>query len=333
MTDSLKIGLFGAGHLGKIHLQQWHEIPEAQLIGFYEPDDATAAQVSAQWNLPRFESAAALIRASDAVDIVSSTTAHYGLVKMALQTGRHVFVEKPLAATLEEAAELVQLCQESHLKAAVGHVERFNPALLALGTEGQQLQPMFVESHRLATYNPRGTDVSVILDLMIHDIDIVLHLVKSPLRRVSASGVAVVSQSPDIANARLEFDNGCVANLTASRISLKKMRKMRLFQRDAYISLDFLEKKTEVVRLGETAAHEDALALPIELGDGSQKTISVHLPEVPVVNAIRQELMDFTEAVRHNRQPAVSLQDGYAAMDVAYQILEKMKAQQLLAEK
>lgn len=333
MTDSLKIGLFGAGHLGKIHLQQWRGMPQAQLIGFYEPDDAAAAQVLEQYQIPRFTSPADLMSASEAVDIVTSTTAHYGLVKMALQMGRHVFVEKPLAATLEEAAELVQLCEESNLKAAVGHVERFNPALLALGAEGQSLQPMFVESHRLATYNPRGTDVSVILDLMIHDIDIVLHLVKSPLLRVSASGVAVVSSSFDIANARLEFDNGCVANLTASRISLKKMRKMRLFQRDAYISLDFLEKKTEVVKLGEAADQEDAFALPIELGDGSHKTISVHLPAVPAVNAIREELLDFTLAVRQNRQPAVSLQDGYAAMNVAYQILEKMKAQQLTGER
>lgn len=333
MRDPLKIGLFGAGHLGKIHLQQWREIPQAQLIGFYEPDDSAAAQVQAQYELPRFENPSDLIAASEAVDIVTSTTAHYGLVKMALQMGRHVFVEKPLAATLEEAAELVQLCQESNLKAAVGHVERFNPALLALTAAHQSLQPMFVESHRLATYNPRGTDVSVILDLMIHDIDIVLHLVKSPLRRVSASGVAVVSKSFDIANARLEFDNGCVANLTASRISLKKMRKMRLFQRDAYISLDFLEKKTEVVRLGEDAAHDDAIALPIELVDGSHQTISVHMPEVPVINAIRAELTDFTESVVNNRKPAVSIQDGFSAMEVAYKILEKMKAQQLLSEK
>jgi len=331
MTPSLKIGLFGAGHLGKIHLQQWQEIPRASLIGFYEPDDTTAARVAGQWHIPRFTNATELMKAADAVDIVSNTTAHYPLVKTALQLGRHVFVEKPLAATLEEARELVQLCAESGLKAAVGHVERFNPALLALQQEGQALQPLFVESHRLATYNPRGTDVSVILDLMIHDIDIVLHLVGSRLRRVSASGVAVVSQSPDIANARLEFENGCVANLTASRISLKKMRKMRLFQRDAYISLDFLEKKTEVVRLNEAGADQDELAMPIELGDGSQKTISVHLPEVPVVNAIREELQDFTDAVLGNRTPRVSLQDGYAAMDVAYQILEKMKAQQALA--
>lgn len=332
MTNALKIGLFGAGHLGKIHLQQWLEIPEADITGFFEPDDATARQVTERWGLTRFTDPGALMQAADAVDIVTSTTAHYQLVKMALQAGKPVFVEKPLAATLAEAAELVQLCQESRQIAAVGHVERFNPALLALGDEGQRLQPMFVESHRLAQYNPRGTDVSVILDLMIHDIDIVLHLVKSPLRRVSASGVAVVSQSPDIANARLEFDNGCVANLTASRISLKKMRKMRLFQRDAYISLDFLEKRTEVVRLGEAATDgADALSLPIELGDGSQKNISVHLPAVPAVNAIREELTDFVRAVQAQRPPAVTLEAGFAAMDVAYQILDKMKAQQLLA--
>ena len=208
------------------------------------------------------------------------------------------------------------------MKCQVGHVERYNPAYLALTEE--TLQPMFIEAHRLAQFNPRGTDVSVILDLMIHDIDIVMHLVKSPVRRISASGVSVISETTDIANARIEFDNGCVANLTSSRISLKKMRKMRLFQRDAYIGIDFLEKKAEVVRLKEQGEKNGIMDFPIELANGDKKVISVQMPEVGSINAIRMELAEFADAVLNDKPVRVSVYDGYQAMDVAHQILKKM---------
>lgn len=318
----LKIGLFGAGHLGKIHLQQWLEIPGVQLTGFYDPDDAQAASAIAQYQVPRYTDVDELIRAVDAVDIVTTTTAHYDVAKKALLAGRHVFVEKPLAHTLEEGKELVKLVHEANVKCQVGHVERYNPAFLALGE--QSLQPMFVEAHRLAQFNPRGTDVSVILDLMIHDIDIVLHLVKSPVKRISASGVGVVSETADIANARIEFDNGCVANLTSSRISLKKMRKVRLFQRDAYIGIDFLDKKAEVIRMKDEGSEAGMMDFPIELANGEQKVISVQLPEIAPVNAIRAELADFAEAIINDRPVKVSVYDGFQAMDVAHQILKKM---------
>src|SRR6201999_2270023 len=186
-----------------------------------------------------------------------------------------------------------------NVKCQVGHVERYNPAFLAL--DGQVLQPMFIESHRLAQFNPRGTDVSVILDLMIHDIDIVLCLVKSPVKRISASGVSVLSETADIANARIEFDNGCVANLTSSRISIKNMRKMRLFQRDAYIGIDFLDKKTEIIRLKEDGTQSGMMDFPLEMANGETKVISVQNPEVPVMNAIRAELSEFTGAILHDR--------------------------------
>ena len=237
----LKIGVFGAGHLGKIHIQQWKEIEGIEIVGFYDPNDENAASAIDQYGVKRYSESNSLLQLCDAVDIVSNTTHHFEIAKAALLLGKHIFVEKPFTNTLEEAQELIKLIKEANVKCQVGHVERFNPALLALGD--MKIQPMFIETHRLATFNPRGTDVSVILDLMIHDIDIVLHLVKSPVKRISASGVAVLSETPDIANARIEFDNGCVANLTSSRISLKRMRKMRLFQRDAYISVDFLDKK------------------------------------------------------------------------------------------
>ena len=321
--NMLRIGLFGAGHLGKIHMQQWLQVPGVVLTGFFDPDDTNASAAIAQYGVTRFLSAEELLDAVDAVDIVTTTTAHHSIAKAALLKGRHLFIEKPLAHTLEEAAEIVKLVSEAPVKCAVGHVERYNPAYLALADE--PLQPMFIEAHRLAEFNPRGTDVSVILDLMIHDIDIVLHLVKSPVRRISASGVSVMSESADIANARIEFDNGCVANLTSSRISLKKMRKMRLFQRDAYIGIDFLEKKTEIIRLKEDGApNSGGMDFPIEIGNGDKKIITISSPSVAPSNAINAELSAFAEAILEDKPVLVSVHDGYAAMDVAHAILRKM---------
>jgi predicted dehydrogenase len=224
--------------------------------------------------------------------------------------------------TMAEARELVKLVSEANVKCQIGHVERYNPAMLAL--RNRKLEPMFIETHRLAQFNPRGTDVAVILDLMIHDIDIILHLVKSPVRRISASGVAVISDTADIANARIEFDNGCVANLTASRISLKKMRKMRLFQRDAYIGIDFLDKKTEIIRLKGEQEEKGFFDFPIELGDGNQKIISIDTPNVKPVNSIKEELADFALSVLQDKPVTVTVYDGLHAMDVAHQILQKM---------
>ena len=242
----LKVGVLGVGHLGKFHLNNWLVIEGVDLVGFFDPNDDMAVAVIEKYKLKRFDSAEQLMDACDAVDIVAPTTAHFELSKAAITKGKHVFVEKPLANTMEEARELVKFAMEANIKFQVGHVERFNPAFLAL--KNRVLEPMFIEVHRLAQFNPRGTDVSVILDLMIHDIDIILSLVNSNVKSISANGVAVMSDTPDIANVRIEFDNGCVANLTSSRISMKKMRKMRLFQKDAYIGIDFLEKKTEIIK-------------------------------------------------------------------------------------
>ncbi len=320
----LKIGLFGAGHLGKFHVQQWKEVADAELVGFYDPLTDVAEAVAEEHGVQRFESTEDLLAAVDAVDIVTPTPAHYPLAVQAARAGKHLFIEKPLAQTLEEAREIVSLVEAGGLTCAVGHVERYNPALLALGD--MPLAPLFIEGHRLAQFNPRGTDVSVILDLMIHDLDIVLHLVKSPVRAVSASGVGVVSETADIANARIEFENGCVANLTASRISLKRLRKMRLFQRDAYLGIDFLEKKTEVVRLDAEEA-SGGMRFPIETPNGEERIISVHNPEVPATNALRAELADFVQAIRESRPPRVTVQDGYRALEVAHHILDQLESQ------
>ncbi|MBK7434425.1 MAG: Gfo/Idh/MocA family oxidoreductase [Chitinophagaceae bacterium] len=316
----LKIGVIGAGHLGKFHLNNWAAIAGVQLVGFCDTDDANAAAVSEKYQLKRYTDAGALMDDCDAVDIVAPTSAHFKLCEAAIKKGKHVFVEKPLANTMDEARELVKLAKEANIKFQVGHVERFNPAFLAL--KDQVIQPMFIEVHRLSQFNPRGTDVSVILDLMIHDIDIILNLVKSNVNYISANGVAVMSDTPDIANVRIEFDNGCVANLTSSRISMKKMRKMRLFQKDAYIGIDFLEKKTEIIKLN-TPGEKNVFTFDIETNHG-KKTIAISNPNIQDVNAIKMELEEFRDAILNNTNTPVSVVDGFRAMEVAHQILDKI---------
>lgn len=316
----LTIGVLGVGHLGKFHLNNWKGMEGVRIAGFFDPNDENAQTVAEQYGIPRFNDAATLMDACDAVDIVAPTTQHFELCKLAITKGKHVFVEKPLANTMDEARELVKLAREANIRFQVGHVERFNPAFLAL--KEYQLQPMFIEVHRLAQFNPRGTDVSVILDLMIHDIDIILHLVNSNVKYISANGVAVMSDTPDIANVRIEFDNGCVANLTSSRISMKKMRKMRLFQKDAYIGIDFLEKKTEIIKL-HSPSDTNVFTFDIDTNNG-KKTIAIANPGVQDGNAIQMELMAFRDAIAAHAETPVSVLDGFRAMDVAHQILEKI---------
>jgi predicted dehydrogenase len=317
----LKIGVFGVGHLGKFHLNNWKDIKGVELVGFFDPNDVAAQEVTEKYELARFLDAETLIDACDAVDIVAPTNFHFDLCAAAIRKGKHVFVEKPLADTMNEARQLVKLAKEMSIKFQVGHVERFNPAYLA--TEGLNLNPMFIEAHRLSQFNPRGTEVSVILDLMIHDIDIILHLVKSEVKSISASGVAVLTDTPDIASVRIEFNNGCVANLTSSRISMKKMRKIRVFQKDAYIGIDLLNKKTEVIKL-KTPQDLDAFSFDIDTQHG-KKSIAIANPQVPEVNAIKMELEKFRDAIVNNTPTVVSEVDGYRAMDIAHQILQKIK--------
>ncbi|MBS1758487.1 MAG: Gfo/Idh/MocA family oxidoreductase [Bacteroidetes bacterium] len=316
----LKVGVFGVGHLGKFHLNNWKELSDVELVGFYDPNDEMANQVSDKYQLKRFYDVESLIDACDAVDVVAPTNHHFAICESAIKKGKHVFVEKPLANTMDEARQLVTLTKESGVKLQTGHVERFNPAFLAI--KDLSLNPMFIEVHRLAEFNPRGTEVSVILDLMIHDIDIILSIVKSDVKSISASGVAVMTETPDIANVRIEFNNGCVANLTSSRISMKKMRKIRLFQKDAYIGVDFLNKKTEIIKLKEPE-DTNVFAFDIETTSG-KKTIAMANPTVPEVNAIKEELLSFKNSILNNTRPVVSEIDGLMAMDVAHQILEKI---------
>ncbi len=323
----MKIAVAGAGHLGKIHLRCIQQIPDWDLIGFYEINAQTRQQVSQELNVPAWDNFEELLEACDCLDIVTPTPYHFGLAQQALLKGKHVFIEKPVCSTLEEAKQLLDLSFQTGLVVQVGHVERFNPAFLAL--EGQSLHPMFVEIHRLAPFNPRGTDVSVVLDLMIHDLDLLLHLVKSEVIEISAHGVAVVSKTPDICNARLVFANGCTANLTASRISLKAMRKLRFFQPHMYISVDLLEKETQIVRLwNEHPGEGSGLVMPLETDDG-EKYLQVVLPPVENNNAIVEELKSFLGAVKNGGPVKVTLEDGTEALDLAWKILAEAEKHDL----
>lgn len=320
----IKIGVLGAGHLGKIHLKCLQALPEHfDLRGFFDIDAAVAHSASQKTDIQVFASYSELLQNVDVVDIVTPTTTHFELAAEAIRQGKHVFIEKPITETPEEASQLVELAKKNGVVAQVGHVERFNPALLAV--RDIALNPMFVEAHRLANFNPRGTDVPVVLDLMIHDIDIVLSLVNSKVKTISASGVPVVSDTPDIANARIEFENGCVANLTASRISMKQMRKVRLFQRDAYLGLDFLEKKAQVIRLNEPGAGDlPPMNFELETPKGT-KVISVENPPSMEVNAIQEELKALAESIRSGKEPVVSLEEGYEALRVAWAVMGQIE--------
>ncbi len=319
-----KIGVFGAGHLGKIHIKCILESEKFELVGFYDPNEPNALEVEKKFGIKKFSTAHELTEACDIADIVTPTLSHYDCASAALKKFKHVFIEKPLTTSLTEARKLIDLAKEANVKVQVGHVERFNPAFLAAMPHLEN--PMFVEAHRLALFNPRGTDVPVILDLMIHDIDIILSVIKSPVKKINASGVAVVSDSPDIANARIEFNNGCVANLTASRISMKNMRKCRFFQKDSYVAVDFLNKESEVIRMKDAPAEPGPFSMILDLGEGkAQKEIFIEKPQVKPINAIKTELETFYESIVNNTQPLVTIEDGYNSLDLAYKIMEKIK--------
>ncbi|WP_306352515.1 Gfo/Idh/MocA family protein [Flavobacterium sp. '19STA2R22 D10 B1'] len=319
----LKVGVLGAGHLGKIHLRLLKQSEKYDLVGFYDPNQENALKVAQEFGYTNFSSISELIEAVDVVDIVTPTLSHYECAKEAIKAGKHVFLEKPISNTVAEAEEIIALAKQYNVKGQVGHVERFNPAFKA--TKDMIENPMFIETHRLAEFNPRGTDVPVVLDLMIHDIDAILSVVNSKVKSINASGVSVISDTPDIANARIEFENGCVANLTSSRISLKNMRKSRFFQRDAYISVDFLEKICEVVKMKDAPEVPGDFDMILQNAEGVKKQIYFDNPSVEPNNAILDELESFADAINNNTTPVVTLEQATEALRVAYQIIDCFK--------
>jgi len=316
----LKVGVIGAGHLGKIHLKLLQESSKYELVGFFDADRELANSVEKEFGYKSFKSEEELIASVEVIDVVTPTITHFGVAKKAITAGRHLFVEKPITSTYEEAEELIALAKNHKVKGQVGHVERFNPAFRAVADKIEK--PMFIEAHRLAEFNPRGTDVPVVLDLMIHDIDVILSVVKSKVKSIYASGVSVISETPDIANARIQFENGCVANLTASRISLKNMRKARFFQRDAYISVDFLERKCEVVKMKDVPENPDDFAMILQNAEGVKKQIYFDNPKIDEQNAILEELETFADAIQNNTTPIVTLEQGAEALRVANQVIK-----------
>jgi len=321
----VRIGLYGIGHLGKIHLKILKGLPQLfEVVGFYDINHDSAAAVAQEFNVPYFSNPDKLLDSVDAIDVVTPTPYHFDIAAKAMNRNKHVFIEKPVTQTLAESSSLMELLKQSTSVVQVGHVERFNPAFVA--AQPLLKNPDFIETHRLAQFNPRGTDVPVVLDLMIHDLDIILHVVKSPVKHISASGVAVVSDSHDITNARIEFENGAVANLTASRISLKNMRKSRFFQRDAYVGIDFLNKSIEVVRLESIVGLVDPYDMVLDLGNGkAPKKLSIDSPKIYPTNAIEEELKEFAAAILENKAISVDLKAGHDALTVAYKILELIK--------
>lgn len=319
----LKAGVIGAGHLGKIHLKLLQQSPKYELVGFYDENEEVALKVEEEFGYKRFSTIDELIKAVEVVDVVTPTISHFDIAKKVITSGRHLFIEKPITSTFAEAEELISLAKRHVVKGQVGHVERFNPAFTSV--KDQIGTPMFIEAHRLAEFNPRGTDVPVVLDLMIHDIDIILSVVDSKVKHINASGVSVISDTPDIANARIEFENGCVANLTSSRISLKNMRKARFFQRDAYISVDFLERKCEVVKMKDAPEDPDDFAMILQNAEGIKKQIYFDNPKVDTNNAILDELESFADAINNNTSPVVDLLQGAMALKIANQIIESFR--------
>ena len=319
----IKIGVIGAGHLGKIHLKLLNSSNKYDLIGFYDTDIKTSKHLSKKEGYNYFSNLETLLDNVEAVDIVSPTSTHHEIAKNVILKNKHVFIEKPLTDKTIYAKELIELSKKYNVVGQVGHVERFNPAYVAAINHIDN--PMFIESHRLSDFNPRGNDVSVIMDLMIHDIDIVLNTVKSKVKQINASGVSIVSDSPDIANARIEFENKCVANLTASRISLKKMRKTRIFQNDAYISIDFLEKELQIVKIKDADKSSSNLSMVIKTNSGKDKVIYFENPEILEENSILNELESFAESINNKTITKVTLLDGYEAVAVANEIMDQIQ--------
>ncbi len=325
--NKLPVGVIGVGHLGKIHASLYRDIKSVEFIGIYDSDLEKAKKVADELNITSYHNIDELLDKTEAVNIVTPTSSHYDIAKRALDHNCHLFIEKPIMASEHEAEEIIRNAREREKLIQVGHIERFNPAVLALSDVS--LKPIFIESHRLASFNPRGTDVAVILDLMIHDLDLILSLVKSKPVQIDASGVGVISDTLDIANARIQFESGCVANITASRISTKKMRKMRIFQPNSYVSIDFVEGFSEIYYMEDTAMTFKNGTLAFSLGQieagNKRKDIKYNKLQRPDVNPLKYELNGFIESIQAHIPPLVSGEEGVAALRLAHQVIAKIE--------
>ncbi|NOT37985.1 MAG: Gfo/Idh/MocA family oxidoreductase [Saprospiraceae bacterium] len=318
MPDTLQLGLIGLGHLGKIHLKCLLQIPSIKLVGCYELDPEIVKQVSEEYKVKFFSDLGELLRQCNAVDIVTPTSTHFTIAQQAMSLGKHCFIEKPVTQNLKEAYSLEILQKEQGVKIQIGHVERYNPAFSAVLPFVKNAR--FIEAHRLSSFNPRGTDVSVIHDLMIHDLDLISLLAQSEPVEIRANGVNIVSKHPDICSARIEFQSGLVANVTASRISMKQMRKFRIIQEDAYISLDLASKEAQVIRLLD--GYEDN-TIELDTFKG-KKFVKLEDLKIQSNNAIVDELTSFAKSILEDKPCDVSLQDGIRALGLVENINKQM---------
>jgi len=325
--NKLPVGVIGVGHLGKIHASLYRDVKSADLVGIYDSDVEKAKKVADELNVTAYSDINQLFEKVEGVNIVTPTSTHYDIAKKALDHNCHLFIEKPIMASEKEADEIIRTAKEKNKIIQVGHIERFNPAVLAISDVS--LNPLFIESHRLASFNPRGTDVAVILDLMIHDLDLILSLVKSKPIQIDASGVGVISETLDIANARIQFESGCVANITASRISTKKMRKMRIFQPNSYVSIDFIEGFSEIYYMDDTATTFKNGTLAFSLGQieagNKRKDIKYNKLQRTDINPLKYELNGFIESIQAKIPPLVSGEEGIAALKLAHQVISKIE--------
>jgi predicted dehydrogenase len=303
MSRIVKVGVAGVGHMGKEHARIYAESKGAELVGVHDSNPDTARKIAEKYRTRAFSSLEEMVEAVEAASIVTPTTTHLAIAAPFLKKGKHVLVEKPIAMDTAEARELVNLADQHGAKLAVGHVERFNPVLAAL--EERLGRPRFIEAHRLSPYPGRSTDIGVVMDLMIHDLEIILHLVRSPVTSVDAVGVPVLSKGEDIANARIRFANGCVANLTTSRISPEKLRKIRVFQDDAYLSLDYMKQEGEIYKRLDGKITRDKI--PVMKGE-----------------PLKNQLEEFLDNVRHGTDPRVGGSHGFEALKLASQICGQM---------
>jgi len=313
----LNIAVIGAGHLGEFHIKLLKSSKFFNLIGFFDPNKSRVKEIIDKYNI-NFIEIDKINSLVDAVIISTPTSFHYENAVRFLNDKKHVFIEKPITSTIEQANKLIKIKRNNKLIGQVGHVERFNSAFLNIK---DALNPMFIESHRLSSYPSRGTDVSVVLDLMIHDIDIVLSLVDSKITKISANGTKIISRSPDIANARIEFENGCVANLTSSRLSIKKMRKMRVFQTDSYISLDFDSGSSEIIKI-KNYDGKNKYAMTIHDSEGIEKEIQIEKIKNENINSIEEEHKNFYYSIINKEDPIVSFEKGRNALKLAIEILK-----------
>ena len=321
---TVRVGVVGVGHLGSRHLKHLLDLSAVDCAGFYDIDAKHSRKIEQKFGAKAHTSLAVLIDACDALSIVVPTTDHFAVAKECIESGKSVFVEKPMCKTLAEADKLIKLGKERDTVIQVGHVERLNPAILAI--EDLALKPKYIETHRLAPYNVRGTEVPVVLDLMIHDLDVILSLVDSPVESMSASGVSIMTSSVDIANARLRFANGCVANITSSRIAKDFVRKLRLFQQDMYVTIDFLLGLTEVYHVLEAGERDPNAVFTAPLkGKNRERQIVYEKPKVYKIDALKLELENFVASLSGEQSPIVSGQEAREALRIALEIQEKIE--------